>query len=302
MSFLKTAHDRLRRRQTWRYYHFEDPPSTPRFKRFPLKQAMIADPVKVIYMPIAKNACSSLKTLMAKLGGLTEQRPGEDIHRLLDTETTDLLFLHRSEKDIMERLFDPLWMRFVVLRHPVDRLVSVYVEKFVKNRMVKEAGITIDPVMLRSLGVWDLTAADYERGITFRAFANDILRENPARLDPHWRPQSLQLKAIPFTHVYTTEHLAVLKSDLDVHVGQRIDLPHKNRARYASSDTARDCVADVLPSDLDDAQTLSPDAFLDDDLRQRLSVHFAQDILLYDLASRHLEQSQSGRITDALEN
>ena len=297
MTLFHTLRDMALRRQTWRYYHFDYPYGLPPYRSFPLKQAMIADPARVIYLPIAKNACTSLKTLMADLGGLADARKAKGIHRLLDGEKTDLLFLHRRQAEIDARLADPDWMRFVVLRHPIERLVSVYVEKFVLHRLVPAAGITIDPVILRSTGKWGLGQADYERGISFRQFAEDVLREDPKRLDPHWRHQSLVLDHIPFTHVYTTDHMGVLKADLEAHTGGAIDLPHKNRARDGSEVAATGpCLADALPGDLDTPQKVPPAQFLDADLKTRLEAHYAQDILLYQMAAQHLDQSGTGRL------
>lgn len=288
---------RLQGRQVWRYYHFDEDHVASPFKRVPLRQAMMVDAHRLVYLPIAKNACSSLKTLVANLGGM-ELGPEQDIHGVLDHDPNRLVFLNRDDADIRAALSAPDWMRFCVLRHPLDRLVSVYVEKFVKNRHAPGMRITCDPVLLRSLNKWHLTEADYDRGITFRSFAQDLLSEPPQRLDPHWRPQSLFLNHIPHTHLYTVDMLGVLKSDLEGHIGAPVDLPHKNRVRMDKTGGLPGiCVADALPGDLDAPEKIDMDRFMDAPLRAQLSEYFAQDLTLFDLVHQMNANAGTGRIS-----
>lgn len=284
-------------RRTWKYYHFRDSPDVHPFHRFPLKQAMIADTAKVVYMPIAKNACSSLKTFMYSLSGSPELLEGQDIHSVLDYGETNILFQSRRVVDLSKILNDKSWMRFAVLRHPFDRLVSVYVEKFVLNRTLEAARITIDPVILRALKVYSLGENDYNRGITFRQFVSDILNEEPNLLDPHWRNQSLLLNNFPFTHLYTIEHLDVLRKELEAHCGTVLGIPHLNVSRDDKDNKVLGRnLADTYPGEIFNASGTTTDDFLDDSLRDALGVHFSHDVLLYSLVSEYLDCKRSGRI------
>ena len=292
---LKPLLSRLRGRQTWRYYHFDESHVAQPFRRVPLRQSMMVDDLRLVYLPIAKNACSSLKTLVAELGGMTLAE-GQDIHAVLDEDPNNLVFLNRAEADIRAALADPGWMRFTVLRDPIDRLVSAYVEKFVIGRHAPGMRITIDPVLLRSLNRWELSEQDYDRGITFRQFAHDVLGEPPHRLDPHWRPQSLFLDHIPHTHIYTVAHLPLLKRDLEAHTGQSIALPEKNRVRTETPEaTSGPCLADTLPGDLQDPARISINRFLDAGLRAALTEYYAHDLTLLGLVGR-VNDSSTGRI------
>ena len=293
LSALKA---RLQGRQVWRYYHFDEDHITSPFKRVPLRQAMMVDDLRLMYLPIAKNACSSLKTLVAELSGMT-LAPEQDIHAVLDHDPNRLVFLNRDDADIHAALSAPDWMRFCVLRDPLDRLVSVYVEKFVKNRHAPGMRITCDPVLLRALNTWHLDDADYDRGITFRTFAQDLLNELPQRLDPHWRPQSLFLDHIPHTHLYTVDMLGVLKSDLEAHLGTVLDLPHKNRVRLDKTGSQSGaCVADTLPGDLEAPEKIDISRFMDAPLRAQLSEYYAHDLTLFGLVAQHNDITGSGRI------
>lgn len=296
-TLFSRVKDRLKGRQGWWFYHFEDDRIVSPFKRVPLKQAMMVDDRKVLYLPIGKNACSSLKTLVAELGGLPRLQPGDDIHVLLDKGPNNLFLLHRSETDIQTMLSDPSWMRFAVLRAPYDRLVSVYVEKFVRHRTQAGVRITIDPVLKRALNKDHLTEEDYERGISFRMFAQDLMSEPIERLDPHWRPQSLFLDHINYTHLYTVDNLSVLKQDLEWHLGEKVVLPYKNAVRTRKH-LAQDgpCVADLVPTDIEAAEHLPVERYIDKELRAMLRPYYALDETLYNLVSQMNQRLNTGHM------
>lgn len=247
---------------------------------------MMVDDLRLMYLPIAKNACSSLKRLVAGLGGL-QLRKGEDIHHKLDSENTGLQFEDREDHVIRAALSNPDWMRFVAIRDPLDRLVSVYVEKFVLNRNIPDQRPTIGPVYQAVLGREEVTDEDYDRGLTFREVAEYILAEEPARLNGHWRPQSEYLGRIPFTHLYDVKRLHYLAEDLSAHIGRKIELPMMNVSRDRSSELVYNQWApDARPGDLPTPKKLSIESFLPDGLRCQLEEYYATDLTLHRLVER----------------
>lgn len=261
--------------------------------RSPTSQAMLVDDLKLMYLPLAKNACSSLKQVVAALGGVVLE-PDEDIHVKLDTNATGLQFADLPESNIRKALSGPDWMRFVVLRDPFDRLVSAYVEKFVLNRTELRIGETVGPAYRAVFARDELTPADFERGISFREFVTFILHEDPKALDAHWQPQSEQLGHVAFTHVYDVKGLDCLVDDLRKHVGQEIPLPMMNVSRDMDADQivlAGAC--DILPSDLQDPGRISVDSFLPDDLYALIAQYFAMDVTLYQMVQR-MNAARSG--------
>lgn len=287
VTLLARTIDRMKGRKGWWFYHFvEDDIASP-FKRVPLRQAMMADEKKLLYLPIAKNACSSVKTLIAELGGMPKLQPGEDIHAVLDLGLNNLVLLHRDDTEIHAMLSDPSWMRFAILRDPYDRLVSLYVEKFVRHRTHVGGRITIDPVLKRALNKDKLTEADYEQGISFDMFARDLMSEPAERLDPHWRPQSLYLSHINYTHLYTVDNLSVLKQDLEQHLGHEVILPYKNAVRTQQPSAQRGpCVANLSPAEIEAPERLPVERYIDKKLRTALDAYYALDSALYNLVSQ----------------
>lgn len=261
-------------------------PLSHALNRSPTSQAMMVDDLKLVYLPLAKNACSSLKRTVATLGGV-ELQPGEDIHIKLDTNTTGLQFADRSEDEIRHALFSPDWMRFVVIRNPFDRLVSAYIEKFVLHRDAPRIEETVGPAYRAVFGRDVLTPEDFARGITFREFVTFILHEEPKALDFHWQPQSEQLGNIAFTHVYDVKRLDDLAADLSAHVGQQISLPRMNVSRETSGDhVVLPGACDLLPADLEDPGRITVDSFLPADLHSLVEQYFALDVTLYRMVQR----------------
>jgi hypothetical protein len=144
----------------------------------PIPQAMMVKDLKLVYLPLAENGCSSLKQMVASLGGV-ELEPGEDIHIKLDTERTGLKFADRSEDEIRHALSSPDWMRFVVIRDPLDRLMSAYIEKFILHRNHPRIEETVGPTYRAVFRKDDLATEEFARGITFREFVEVILAEIP---------------------------------------------------------------------------------------------------------------------------
>lgn len=269
----------LRRQPDEKFFHFEIRHNSP-FKRPPLHQTIMVDGVKIMYLPIAKNACSSLKRVVAELGGLHLDR-SEDIHRKLDNENTGLMFFNRDDEDIRTALSQSGWMRFAIIRDPLERLVSAYVEKFVVNRLSPDVKITCDPVLMRIHKLGWLRDPDYERGVTFRSFVKDIISQPPDRLDPHWRPQSQYLKAYPFTHIYHIDDLDLVARDLSDHTGKDIHIPRSNVSRNSDqTELYVENAADLLPRDLPSPERISVSSFAHGKLRRRILAYFTEDLEL----------------------
>ncbi|WP_218588594.1 sulfotransferase family 2 domain-containing protein [Marivita hallyeonensis] len=255
---------------------------------------MIVDQLKLIYLPIAKNACSSTKRLVASLGGLTPEN-GQDIHYMLDKNNTGLQFKDRKTEDLTRAFAARDWMRFIIFRDPMDRLVSAYVEKFVNNRTYPDQWATCRHVIETVFEKRDPTPEDYAHGVTFREFAEYILAHDPQQLDSHWQPQTFYMGHVPLTHMYDVKALDQFEQDLRDHIGADITLPRMNVSRETETDlTDLPTAVDLLPADLPDAKSLSLHSFLPEDLRARLMEFYAADVSIY----RQIQRA-SGTATDA---
>ncbi len=256
-------------------------PAEPPFNaRWPAMQAMVLPRLKLLYLPIAKCACTSLKSLAVRLSDLTEAEKADilgEVHGRTDGRRTGLQLKDHDEAAARAFLAAPGWMRVAVVRDPFDRLVSAYLEKFVIRRENK--GVTTAPVVAAIQGVAP-EEADLARGVRFAEFLEFVLSEPPDRLDPHWCPQILSFAHIDVTDLYAIEHLPRLAADLSAHTGQPVAIGAENRKRVAPSRVVAGA-AGLWPEEIDDPSSLRPESFFDAESRARVADAYAADLTLH---------------------
>jgi hypothetical protein len=190
---------------------------------------MVVPELKVLYCPIAKNACTSLKRTMVRISDIPmkEEILSGGVHVMTDQNNTGIQLCEFHVEKVNEILADTAYFTFVVIREPFERMLSAYIEKFVMNRKDKaqwrHTGAVVAAV--QGCGVDDV---DYDRGITFRAFVEHVVSQPPKKLDTHWRPQFLYLEGVPYAHVYTVRDIARLTEDLSRHTGIDIEIEREN--------------------------------------------------------------------------
>ncbi len=177
---------------------------------------------KIVYVSTPKVACTSLKWMVAGIGGedpqvfLDAARPGTEsaihVHRLWQKVPT----LHEmSDGDLAGIDGDKGWHVFAMVRHPAARLWSAWQEKLLLRipRMLDKTPARLVPALPKS-------TADVVR--SFQRFVSALVAgECPALMrDPHFRPQRgvLAVRRMPYTRVYTIEEMDQMVADLDAQV------------------------------------------------------------------------------------
>jgi len=257
--------------------------SEPPFnRRWPNAQVFVAENVKVLYAPIAKNGCSSLKRLLVDISDVPDRERilAGNVHRETDGNATGIQLKDHSPERAAEIAADGGYFRFVVLREPLDRLVSAYVEKMVINRFNLPNIETARPAYAWAQGVAP-EKVDAKTGITFRQFAEYVLAQPPETLDPHWRPQSHYLAEIAYDATYTMEDFDLLQRDLTVHCGKDVALRHANRSRNEVLEVVPGA-ADMMPEALGKkAKLMATESFYDPVLVARVARYFALDATIH---------------------
>ena len=86
--------------------------------------------------------------------------------------------------DVVARMLSGEAFRFTFVRHPTPRVESAYLDKVVRHpRNHWRAEIR------RALGL----SKDHDRKLTFDQFVDALETQEPIEMDPHWRPQYLNL-------------------------------------------------------------------------------------------------------------
>jgi hypothetical protein len=142
-----------------------------------------------------------------------------EVHRRATTEELDA-YLNR-----------PDWYQFAVVRNPLDRLVSGYVDKFCKGdaneAFVKDVVDSVDKRRPDSLGT-----------LTFSEFVDHLASSDITRVDPHWRPQSQILDGVRIDKFIKLEELASELVPLSERFGvvpQAIETRHRQSNSYANN-------------------------------------------------------------------
>jgi len=100
---------------------------------WPLNSLLISQKHRVIYTPIAKNANTSLKRMFVRLSGhpQSDEILAGDVHTWLTSNRTGLSLCDYSPENATKILGDSDYFRYVVLREPLARAVSGYLDKFI---------------------------------------------------------------------------------------------------------------------------------------------------------------------------
>lgn len=260
---------------------------SPRAKKsnlaWPLRQNFVSRKARAIYCPIGKNGCTFLKRQMVLSSDVEYRQQIADfnVHTLTDHARTGMQLSDYSDTEVTELLASPDYFRFAVIRAPIDRLISAYMEKFVLGRMSPPNWAHTKPVVWHVQKAAGLEAADMDRGITFREFAEFVVARAPTQLDAHWRPQHLYLEGVHWDRLYEMSELMEISDMLEARSGRV--LPRK--AVNVTGNLGRTLVeggADLLPAEIAGLPPLSIDSYLDPGLREAIEDYYAADIALLD--------------------
>jgi hypothetical protein len=188
------------------------------------RRAYVVPELKLLYISVAKNACTSLKWLLAELAGedLTRFRlgagpfvsPDEGIHVRRRWQRTPKL--NEIPVSVRSQISpDNGWFVFGVVRDPRVRLFSAWENKF----LLRNPAYTKwrdEPWFPRVPSSPDEVAED------FAAFVEVLHKDPDAAVvqDAHFLPQSpfLSPDVVPYSRIYEISEMKLLLRDLNAHV------------------------------------------------------------------------------------
>jgi hypothetical protein len=255
------------------------PPGMGNGLRWPYGTMMVAERHKLFYIPVAKCACTSLKSLMANLAGVDRAKLAQelDIHFVTDKFRTGALLKDMPLDRAREILASDRYFKFSVIRDPLERLVSAYLEKFVYNRHNPDNLVHTGPVIRSVQGTQE---TDLDKGISFNQFLGYIVAQDPFDLDNHWRPQFHYFLGVPhMSRIFRLDNIAALEHHLLQHLGIEVQLGHRNKTR--KSDELLEGAADLFAAELDKRGPVSPASFLSGENSAIIQDYYFEDLELY---------------------
>ena len=280
---------------------------------WPEAELFVSEKHRLVYCPIQKVACSSLKLWWAELvEGVSDPYVAATVHgeKSVDHGRLNKRFkLHAQASQLGRRpLTDDVWFRFVFVRSPWSRLVSVFLNKFLglheltgpviqavhrrwKRHPLQAAGQVIRKALSPLAGQRGLhsTLGPLLRGsrawqdeLTFRHFLDFLAtdRLDDSETDLHWRPQYRFLGEIPFHFIGRFESLEDDLRTISSLLGVHATLPVTNATKYARPDDqpAR-CFADAPLAQLRRLSSL-PDyrKFYTRELAQQVASLYRRDV------------------------
>jgi tetratricopeptide (TPR) repeat protein len=241
---------------------------------------LIENRSRVIYCPIAKNASTFLKTSLVLNSTQAEafRASGKDAHVYLRQPQAG--FRLGDERYLGDRRH----FSFVVLRDPLERIVSAYAYIFVRPLQWRTYPDLPGRAVVREVCRRDGRAPDYGASVSFEAFVRHLARTTDADMDHHWRAQTAFFRDIDaFDLVGCVEQLAAVMAEITrcrgwtFHAEDRAARNTVRRERLTPDRYHR-----MSPRELAALPALPvAEQLLTDDLLELLTHRYAADLALY---------------------
>tara|TARA_R110002012_G_scaffold310846_1_gene519435 strand:- start:15986 stop:16735 length:750 start_codon:yes stop_codon:yes gene_type:complete len=245
-----------------------------------MQSFIVSEKYKILYCPIAKNACSSLKKMMVDIADLTESVKSQhpDVHILIDEFKLGIQLSEFNEDKKLQILNDKGFFSFVVVREPYKRIVSAYVEKFVLHRLDERQWPHTAPVFAAIQQV-EPDNVDYNKGVSFKEFVDYLITTDDGHLDTHWCPQVLYTDKVEFTSIFKMSSISKLADVISSEVGRPIEIGRENQSSNNGIKSSAP-LWEKYPSELE-CLDLNFESFFNIDIESKLRERFKADYSLY---------------------
>ena len=250
--------------------------------RWPYGPMMVSEHHRLFYIPVAKCACTSLKSMMVRLAGIQQAEIAMElgVHLVTDRFNTGVQLKDKPIDLARDILASDEYFKFSVIRDPFERLVSAYLEKFVYKRHSQRNLLHTRQVIAAVQGRADI---DLQRGISFDEFLAYILQQDPFELDAHWRPQHLYFRGVPhISRIFRLEDIGQLQAYLLQNHDVRLGLGHENRT--AKSNEILPAAATLTATEFDQLAAIDPDSFKASQHLAAIRTYYSEDFAFYERA------------------
>lgn len=241
------------------------------------------------YTYIRKNACSSFKRLFAAESKYS---------RKIKEHRSTLGFMAKYHKINSLKEFQSIENKIVVIRHPLHRLVSGYLNRFIQKLEAKDSGSIVSVCNSMSIP---------PESLTFREFCTKyLINKDFSQVDPHFWPQKFHLAPVSYNHIWL---LSELYNCTKVVFGQAIANKFFKKKINSTSEfpTYDDPVVDWPALDiyerfLSTGCLPSYSAMVDDELQKIIYRIYADDFQLFFRQKTKEKLFKSQHITQSIKN
>ena len=200
------------------------PPARPEQLPGPLGRILVAEPCRLLYMPIAGVLDQHIQVLMLQLSSIEHKEAllQLGLGQVVEHFATGLLLRDRSRQELRAIATSKTYYKFAFVYEPVARLVDVYVQRFVLMR----DNLPLWPRLYAlAADVQGRAEPDCKAGISFRQFVSAIVEAGKKHKHPLWQSQSRSLlDPASYDRIYRVDQLLELQRDLASLRGLSIDL------------------------------------------------------------------------------
>jgi tetratricopeptide (TPR) repeat protein len=256
---------------------------------FPRALTLVDHDKKLVYLSLPKNACTLLKATFVMNTSHREAylAAGRPIHEFCTTITKSPL--------PHETIMGEDYFRFVVLRDPLKRVLSAYLDKFVRRRKARDRSLRVQQMNSIIRGAQDLAGLPFDpvRSISFTEFVRYLAIADDTEFNMHWMPQSRSVGTdlSIYNHVGKMENLQHTLDLLETRFGfvhEKLNKQHMPVARRHVSKFSDNVELDEpfnrLPQELDayEQGLPKPERFFTPELQAILRQRYAADVMLYE--------------------
>ena len=234
---------------------------------------------KIIYCPIPKNACTLFKEIMIEHSEHQTdfQESDLDVHRYIRQNNVQL--------NDFTYLANPDYLNIAICRNPFDRLVSAYLNKFVRPKKASQIVKNVIKDIYRNRH----QKPDYKKSITFSEFINYLVKTEDHNLNEHWRSQYffLGMGLVEFNLFNSLENVSQIIQQLESRMGINISKQKtKNKTNYSENIISQDW-HQIYPQKLRKLKQLPPaNSLYTAELIALVKQRYALDIEIYENISK----------------
>lgn len=246
------------------------------------KRLLVNHEYRFIYCAIPKNASSSLMKAIVSISNSKRKKQLLNSSRDTIRNYVELNYSLASYTYAeASKIINSDYFKFVIVRNPWARLVSTYLNLFVRfHEHGKPTDLVIDSV--KYISGEDVKDRD-SINITFEELVKYLCATEDRYLDQHCIPQYLFLGGIKDYFVARMENLSEDLKQIQKKINISLELPKLNKTEYSSSSNNQQNFAKISASEFRSWKTTLPDykQFYTPELIDLVSQRYAQDIQIF---------------------